>query len=188
MRVGVTFGMLTNKKIETFWIIEILFCSSCQIKIYSHMIIYKNFDFLTLLSSSYHKKPLWKRRYNTEWVRSLLPLHIQDKNKRSLVREQYGYTYQVTAVIITWHFTSIWILRSETRGYLSKTNSSYMWNKMKSEYLHKNLYIFRNFFNDFFFCIWKKQNNILVPVILFFGKLRWNVWYVSPKRRVSFKS
>lgn len=111
MRVGVTFGMLTDKKIETFWIIKILFCSSCQIKIYSHMIIYENFVFLTLLSSSYHKKPLWKRWCNTEWVRSLLPLHNQDKNKRSLVREQYGYTYQVTAVIITWHFTSIWILR-----------------------------------------------------------------------------
>lgn len=111
MRVGVTFGMLTDKKIETFWIIKILFCSSCQIKIYSYMIIYKNFDFLTLLSSSYHKKPLLKRRYNTEWVRSLLPLHNQDKNKRSLVQEQYGYTYQVTTVIITWHFTSIWILR-----------------------------------------------------------------------------
>lgn len=111
MKVGVTFGMLTDKKIETFWIIKILFCSSCQIKIYSYMIIYKNFDFLTLLSSSYHKKPLLKRRYNTEWVRSLLPLHNQDKNKRSLVQEQYGYTYQVTTVIITWHFTSIWILR-----------------------------------------------------------------------------
>lgn len=111
MRVGVTFGMLTDKKIETFWIIKILFCSSCQIKIYSYMIIYKNFDFLTLLSSSYHKKPLLKRRYNTEWVRSLLPLHNQDKNKRSLVQEQYGYTYHVTTVIITWHFTSIWILR-----------------------------------------------------------------------------
>lgn len=111
MRVGVTFGMLTDKKIETFWIIKILFCSSCQIKIYSYMIIYKNFDFLTLLSSSYHKKPLLKRRYNTEWVRSLLPVHNQDTNKRSLVREQYGYTYHVTTVIITWHFTSIWILR-----------------------------------------------------------------------------
>lgn len=113
MRVGVTFGMLTDKKIETFWIIKILFCSSCQIKIYSYMIIYKNFDFLTplIISSSYHKKPLLKRRYNTEWVRSLLPLHNQDKNKRSLVQEQYGYTYQVTTVIITWHFTSIWILR-----------------------------------------------------------------------------
>lgn len=113
MRVGVTFGMLTDKKIEPFWIIKILFCSSCQIKIHSYMIIYKNFDSLTplIISSSYHKKPLLKRRYNTEWVRSLLPLHIQDKNKRSLVREQYGYTYQVTAVIITWHFTSIWILR-----------------------------------------------------------------------------
>lgn len=111
VHVGVTFGMLTDKKIETFWIIKILFCSSCQIKIYSYMIIYKNFDFLTLLSSSYHKKPLLKRRYNTEWVRSLLPLHNQDKNKRSLVQEQYGYTYQVTTVIITWHFTSIWILR-----------------------------------------------------------------------------
>lgn len=111
MRVGVIFGMLTDKKIETFWIIKILFCNSCQIKIHSYMIIYKNFDFLTLLSSSYHKKPLLKRRYNTEWVRSLLPLHNQDKNKRSLVQEQYGYTYQVTTVIITWHFTSIWILR-----------------------------------------------------------------------------
>lgn len=121
------------------------------------MIIYENFVFLTLLSSSYHKKPLWKRWCNTEWVRSLLPLHNQDKNKRSLVREQYGYTYQVTAVIITWHFTSIWILRSETRGYLCKTNSSYMWNKMKSEYLHKNIYIFRNFFNDFFLYLKKKQ-------------------------------
>lgn len=77
------------------------------------MIIYKNFDSLTplIISSSYHKKPLLKRRYNTEWVRSLLPLHNQDKNKRSLVQEQYGYTYQVTTVIITWHFTSIWILR-----------------------------------------------------------------------------
>lgn len=159
MRVGVTFGMLTDKKIETFWIIKILFCSSCQIKIYSYMIIYKNFDSLTplIISSSYHKKPLWKRRYNTEWVRSLLPVHNQDKNKRSLVREQYGYTYQVTAVIITWHFTSIWILCSETRGYLSKTNSSYMWNKMKSEYLHKNLYIFRNFFNDFFLYLKKTK-------------------------------
>lgn len=113
MRVGVTFGMLTDKKIETFWIIKILFCSSCQIKIYSYMIIYKNFDSLTplIISSSYHKKPLLKRRYNTEWVRSLLPLHNQDKNKTSIVREQYGYTYHVTTVIITWHFTSIWILR-----------------------------------------------------------------------------
>lgn len=113
MRVGVTFGMLTDQKNETFWIIKILFCSSCQIKIYSYMIIYKNFDSLTplIISSSYHKKPLLKRRYNTEWVRSLLPVHNQDTNKRSLVREQYGYTYHVTTVIITWHFTSIWILR-----------------------------------------------------------------------------
>lgn len=111
MRVGVTFGMLTDKKIETFWIIKILFCSSCQIKIYSYMIIYKNFDSLTplIISSSYHKKPLLKWRYNTEWVRSLLPVHNQDTNKRSLVREQYGYTYHVTTVIITWHFSSIWI-------------------------------------------------------------------------------
>lgn len=167
MRVGVTFGMLTNKKLKPFELSKFFFCSSCQIKIHSYMIIYENFVFLTLLSSSYHKKPLWKRRYNTEWVRSLLPLHIQDKNKRSPVREQYGYTYQVTAVIITWYFTSIWRLRSETRGYLSKTNSSYMWNKMKSEYLHKNLYIFRNFFNDFFLYLKKTKQYTSSRYIIF---------------------
>lgn len=172
MRVGVTFGMLTDKKIETFWIIKILFCSSCQIKIYSYMIIYKNFDSLTplIISSSYHKKPLLKRRYNTEWVRSLLPVHNQDTNKRSLVREQYGYTYHVTTVIITWHFTSIWILRSETCGYFSKTNASYIWNKMKSGYLHKNLFNFINFFNDFFVFEKTKQFTIFTLPIANFQK------------------